>query len=59
VIQHWDGPSDQYYTVFYQSEANGVNLDDSIPYVKLYGHTAEEGQLSGRRRRLILLMDND
>jgi hypothetical protein len=62
AIYTWDSPSDQYYTVFYGSETNGANLDDSIPYFTLYGHTAVvEGELSGRRRRAIILelLNND
>lgn len=56
AIYTWNGPSDQYYTIFYGSESNGGTLNDSIPYVKLFGHTpGESSELSGRRRRLIIL----
>jgi hypothetical protein len=52
ALYTWDGPGDQYYTVFYGSETNGANLDDSIPYFILYGHTAEA--TSGQVMRTII-----
>jgi len=52
-LHHWGGPNDQYWLYLYGSEANGGALGDSIPYVKLFGHTVEASQQTGRRRKLL------